>query len=387
MDAVVSRTSTVPTHASHALGKLPALDGIRGVAVLAVMFHHFERFVPASGLLAQIKSIAGYGWVGVELFFALSGFLITGILLRTRTTQNYFSSFYGRRTLRIFPIYYATLIVVFAGAGFFPTGLDRVPATADRWLYFAFLTNWIGVWRNDWPPNVVGHFWTLAVEEQFYLAWPLCVLFFTRRGLWRVAIVLSVFAFTVRCLYLATGNGTGEVGIEFSTVTRMDSLLIGALAAILYLRHQEGEVKIPCLRWWIVVPLVAFAAGILLAPIPMRFVQSIGYSLLAIGFSALVLASALGEHAHGLFQRTLRTRVLQLIGKYSYGMYVYHVPVLGLCELLIFRQISSSLMSSPAFGIFYVFFLSIMTFTVAALSYELVEKRVLNLKRYVEPRV
>ncbi len=365
--------------------KLEALDGIRGVAVLVVMLSHFERFLPP-GVLSPLKSVFGYGWIGVDLFFVLSGFLITGILLATRTAENYLRSFYARRTLRIFPIYYATLVLVFIVAALFPR-IAQVPPVGDRWLYFVYLTNWIAVFRNAWPPNVVGHFWSLAIEEQFYLVWPLCVLLLSRKTLFRTAVAASAIALAIRIVWLAATGGPNE-GILLATFTRMDSLLLGAIGAMVF----EGTITIRLpnrLAAWSLVPLGAFVVGALASPKPLAFVESIGYTLLALGFGMLVLDAARGDGAargerSGVVQRVFRNAVLRNVGKYSYGMYVYHVLVLGACELVIFNRIPEALRANPLVGLCYIGGLTLVTYAVSVASFELVEKRILGFKRYFE---
>ncbi len=127
------------------------------------MAHHFEHLLPAQGLFTAVKGLLYFGWAGVDLFFVLSGFLITSVLLSSRDAVNYFASFYVRRVLRIAPIYYLMLAVVFGATVLWPS-LPAVPTAAERPLYFLYLTNWIAVWKGTWPANMVGHFWSLAVE-------------------------------------------------------------------------------------------------------------------------------------------------------------------------------------------------------------------------------
>ena len=130
------------THAGTIAGRsIPALDGIRGIAILLVLAYHYVFFLPESTPW-HLRRIFDYGWMGVDLFFVLSGFLITGIRLNTRDTQNYFRSFYARRALRIFPLYYLVLSLVLIGAHLltpYPAGLPR---PGSRWLYFVYLQNW-----------------------------------------------------------------------------------------------------------------------------------------------------------------------------------------------------------------------------------------------------
>jgi peptidoglycan/LPS O-acetylase OafA/YrhL len=185
------------------------LDGLRGLAVLCVMLFHFGT---ASGLQADTyatKKIIGFFcnlWSGVDIFFALSGFLITGILLREKQEPGYFTRFYMRRSLRIFPLYYAALIVIFVllPALHLPAldnpGIHRVQdAQAWMWAYSQdFAITYFNHDFFDPDPLWVGHFWSLGVEEHFYLVWPLVVYLCTRRGLLLTSALLIVAAPIVR---------------------------------------------------------------------------------------------------------------------------------------------------------------------------------------------
>lgn len=367
--------------------KLEALDGIRGLAVLLVMLSHFDRFLPDSTIMDPFKAAIAFGWCGVDLFFVLSGFLITGILLQTRTAVNYLQSFYFRRFLRIFPIYYLTLIAVFGLVAFLPQ-LPNVPPTQQRWLYFVYVQNWIPLWTGVWPPNVVGHFWSLAVEEQFYLLWPACVLALAPRNLLRTAIALSLGALVLRVVFVIHG-GVSEA-VMLGTPTRMDSLLIGAIAALMFgKKYSISPPRNLNLIGWTTLGVAALgvvATGWHKGPLAsFGFVTTIGYTLLAVGFGALVLGAALGDGRQNVVQRIFKNRALMRVGRYSYGMYVYHVPVLGLSELLLFRHLPPSLKANGLFCLSYILFLGVLSFAVAALSFELLESRVLALKRRVEP--
>jgi peptidoglycan/LPS O-acetylase OafA/YrhL len=368
-----------------------ALDGIRGVAIILVMLHHFERLIPPCNIaIKSIKLTFTFGWVGVDLFFALSGFLITGILLDTRNTNNYFGTFYARRILRIFPLYYAVLILILGAAALMSNRPPGIPLVADQKLYFLYLTNWLILWKGKWGPNVIGHFWSLAVEEQFYLIWPLCVWFLASQKLARVAAGASVVALLARLCWVAY-TGPSQA-IILATVTRMDTLLCGALGAILFRQTR----LLDALRQWL--PKIAFAAilifvaGVNLTQIAhgsggwLIFVQTFGFSLLAVGFTALIVHAAATDGAPTLLQRTLRNGVLTNFGKYSYGIYVYHVPVLALSSLLVYRWMSPALVQNFWFGVLCFVFLFGASFLVAKVSYECFERHFLAMKRYFEPR-
>ena len=367
-----------------------ALDGVRGLAVILVMLHHFEPVLPATNvLLKYVKVSFSYGWAGVDLFFALSGFLITGILLDTSRANNYFRAFYARRILRIFPLYYTVLLFVLVFLR------PPVPLAADRKLYFLYLTNWLVLWKGQWGPNILGHFWSLAVEEQFYLLWPLCVWSLSSKKLRKLAVVASVVALFSRIFWVAHSGPSQAVVV--ATVTRMDSLFCGALGAVLC----RDARALPALRKWsprvAVAMMVVFIAG--LSPFVRQleptayFIQTLGFTFLAIGFAALVVHAAVTEGSPTLAQRIFCNGTLTAFGKYSYGIYVFHVPVLMIGDALMYRWLSASLpynvwLSLPYtvwFSVVHLCFLAMTSFVIAKISYECFERRFLALKRHFEP--
>jgi peptidoglycan/LPS O-acetylase OafA/YrhL len=372
------------------LHNIRALDGVRGLAIILVMFHHFEGRVPACNIVIRsIKLIFSFGWVGVDLFFALSGFLITGILLDTRQADNYFEAFYARRVLRIFPLYYSVLIVILVAAALRHPRPHDAPLVADQKLYFVYLTNWLVLWKGKWG-GILGHFWSLAVEEQFYLIWPLCVWLLASRKLAKLAVAGSIVAFSIRIFWIAhTGP---DQAIVMATVTRMDSLLCGALGAILF---REAEALNFVRRWlpWVAsVTILAFAGGVGLTQMvrgpggDLLFAETLGFSLLALGFSSLILHVAAGDGEATLFQRLLRHRTLTDFGKYSYGIYVYHVPILGACEFMIYKSFLKAFVNDFWFGALYFVLLFSVSFLVAKISYLYFERYFLTLKRHFEAR-
>ena len=330
-----------------------------------------------------------YGWAGVDLFFALSGFLITGILLDTRKANNYFTAFYARRVLRIFPLYYSVLIVILVVASVWGHRPQVVPLVADQKLYFLYLTNWLVLWKGQWGGNILGHFWSLAVEEQFYLIWPLCVWLLISQRLAKVAVGASVIALLVRIFWVAH-TGPSQA-IVMATVTRMDTLLCGALAAILFRQAQTLGV----LRRWLprisCAAILLFIAGVGLVRLihgpggGSLFVETFGFTLLAVGFAALVLYAAASDGAETISQRALRNGVLTDFGKYSYGIYVYHVPLLGLFEFFIYRWLPHALVLNFWFGVMSFAVVFAVSFYIAKVSYECFERRFLALKSHFEP--
>jgi peptidoglycan/LPS O-acetylase OafA/YrhL len=368
-----------------------ALDGIRGLAIIFVMLHHFEPLIPPSNLLVRsIKLTFSFGWAGVDLFFALSGFLITGILLDTRKADNYFSAFYAKRILRIFPLYYSVLTVILVAASFKHPRPLSVPLVEDQKLYYLYLTNWLVLWKGKWGSNVLGHFWSLAVEEQFYLIWPFCVWLLVRRKLAILAIMASVTALLFRILWVAhTGP---DQAIVMATVSRMDSLLCGALAAMLFRDIRLLSVVRKWLPGAAFVAILTFFGGVSLSQIvhgpggDLLFAESFGFSLLAVGFSSLVLYAAASDGAATFLQRVLGNGVLTDFGKYSYGIYVYHVPILGAFVFVLRRGIFQRFRDDFWFGALCFAAVFVVSFLVAKVSYERFERHFLALKRYFEAR-
>jgi peptidoglycan/LPS O-acetylase OafA/YrhL len=246
------------------------------------------------------------------------------------------------------------------------------------------------LWKGPWRSNILGHFWSLAVEEQFYLVWPLCVWLMLRRNVAKLAVVASVVALLVR-IFWVEHSGPSQ-SIVMATVTRMDALLCGALGAILFRNDAALNALRKWLPWVAALALVpfAFAAGTLRVIHgpggELSFVETVGFSLLALGFSSLIVYAAACDGAATLMQRVLRSKVLTDFGKYSYGIYVYHVPILGVFILAIHKGPLKSYVDNFWFGVLCVALLFATSFYVAKISYECFERRFLNLKRYFEAR-
>jgi len=401
------------THAGRSRpGFIPELNGLRAVAIILVFFHHTRAQLPVVNMTTFYLSwYAGQGWMGVDLFFVLSGFLITGILLDTRETSNYFTGFYARRVLRIFPLYYLVLTTVMIGGSLLniPKITATLPVPQDRWLYFCYLMNWVGLWKGHFGANSIGHFWSLAVEEQFYLVWPLIVWMVRPRTVPWVAGGLAVVAALSRLVWVAQGGS--QISIGWATVSRMDELFVGALCACLF-RDPERMLRIRKRLPWIAslgVGSFFFVYSAMLffpgratsflyshSAVPhtldntvLFFMECGGYIPLEIGFGALVLLAAHGGAESTWMQKFLKSRLLAPIGRYSYGIYVFHVPIIGVAAMFVFKRIGSGthgyaeiLMTGSA----YIVAVAAVIFAISALSFEFFEKRVLRLKRHFEPR-
>ena len=296
--------------------RIDALDGLRGIAILLVVLFHALFFDP--GLIGSgppgdslYLRVVTLGWCGVDVFFVLSGFLITGILLRARGCPRYFTTFYARRALRIFPLYYVVVVALLFV-------LDRPPATAaEKASYLLYYQNvrfaLFGELQFD-PARLVT--WSLAIEEQFYLVWPAVVWWCGRRTLVRICAIAIVLSIALRLWLLAEGLQT----THFLTPCRLDALATGALVALV------GTP--PRIAGW--VAAVVGAAGLLIvtATTGQPWPESIGmqrYGLLA----ALVFAAGLfvTVRAGGWPAWVCRVGPLRSLGRYSYCIYLVHFLV------------------------------------------------------------
>jgi len=309
-------------------GHLPALDGVRGFAILAVLLFHFVAPVdPKSRVDVGIAWLFSYGALGVDLFFLLSGFLITGILWDSRTDPSYFRNFYMRRVLRIFPLYYGVLVIVFLVVPAIPTfrgseiaGLRSHQAWA--WLYCVNI--YLAI-HNGWVLSYIEHFWSLAIEEQFYLVWPLVVWLMggKRRVFLAVSLAVAVASFCARII--ASLHGASEVVTTVLTPFELDCLAIGGFFAV-YMRQPGGEAATRRM----IVPLTLAGLGLLAVQFGVRHFSAYGYAVESLrrGAFHLLLAAlllqALCAPSPSVWSRFFRSGAMVTLGKYSYGLYVYH---------------------------------------------------------------
>jgi peptidoglycan/LPS O-acetylase OafA/YrhL len=379
----VSATAT-----SRRSGYIPELDGLRALAIMLVVIFHTRTIAhTAAGAGGAYLKLAEVGWVGVDLFFVLSGYLITGILIDTAGRPGYFRSFYIRRVLRIFPLYYAALAVY--AIGYHVLGIQRlVPAsTGAEVAHWFYVQNWLPLFGVEWT-RPLAHFWSLGVEEQFYLCWPALVLVFARRN--RVAqLCLWTIAFALVMRVVFWWVGVAEAG-NFATVTKMDTLAIGGYLAGLQ-RGSAYGLRLTAykdLRPAFTIAFVASAAAIVAVALwGGSFFRPTNDHIFLFGLFpvATLFGSTLGltldaRDSSGWI-RFLRTRPMLSIGKVSYGIYIVHWPLVLLLQPL-----------WPTLGGFWIqqaTFLAgvaLASYALAAISYYLYERRFLDLKDRLAPR-
>lgn len=387
-----TRTASHPPLPAH----MPSLDGLRGIAILLVLFHMFSLLEPQAGVASYVYAKASYvGWIGVQLFFVLSGFLITGILLDSQAAPNYYAAFFARRTLRIFPLYFAVLAIAFV----LLPALDSVPSSIARdqpnqiWLW-TYMENWAGV--QGVGSKTFPHFWSLAVEEQFYLVWPLLIR--RQRAATCLGFCLSLAALSLALRCWMVWNGASHESIYPNSFCRMDALALGGAAAAVF--------RIPALRALLVekrarILVYAFITFLLGIVVTRGFWhmtgagQTIGYSIIAAMFMLLLMAAVATDCTSGGNPRisgvpslagVLRLGPLTIAGKYSYGMYVFHKPIHDFVGKPLLARLQVDPSQSMMADVGYVACGTLLTLLLSIVSYHFFEEHFLRLRHRFAPR-
>jgi peptidoglycan/LPS O-acetylase OafA/YrhL len=344
--------------------RIAGLDGLRALSVLSVVLTHFGAFV---GLEQWAVYPLIHGTAGVRAFFVLSGFLISGLLLREfqDTGEINYLNFLKRRALRIFPLYILFLLVM---SSLYLTGVWKTnpDGLAYSWLYV----------YNFIPPRLydplLAHTWSLAVEEHFYLLWPLCMVGLLRRKLSLIWFIVGTAALSFLSMIVFTRwLGLHGFFLERWTPVAAFSLLAGCLAAVI--QHQHRAAAAFFARWW----SVAFAALLFVLPAIVRLVPPlaervlpayVAVSLQAVGIATYLLW--LVQHQRGFAAAVLEWPPLKYIGTISYGIYIWQGFFLGVSPD---REAGALWPPSPIVGV-------IGIAIVAPLSYHFFEKPFLAIK-------
>ncbi len=409
-DSTSSSTLAEESHATPARmaqrsthNHIPALDGIRGLAVLLVLYNHMTLIDPVGGVGRIFLASARLSWSGVDLFFVLSGFLITGILFDSKSDTHYFRNFYARRTVRIFPLYYAFLIFALLIVPAVPALLRTFePAPHPGVWYWLYLSNFSQPFHAGQPNDIVHVSWTLAIEEQFYLCWPLVVFLFDRKTLMRICIAGFFGSLIIRSGMVVANVRESIVG--GFTFCRFDGLLTGAWIALMIrpsLSAQAGGWQtrtIAALRQ--PARVTAIGSAVLLAAIVIGSYafgwragigQSPAYSIA--GFSVLatlygsLLVLAVSATPGSRMHRAFTGKFLTTFGKFSYAIYLLHWPVTIVVRDYLFdpRGGHSNLALLGRQFAFYGLTTAI-ALIVAWLSWHLFEKHFLALKKWFPTR-
>ncbi len=363
----------------------PALDGLRAIAVAMVFVVHF------------VYKIMPWGWLGVQVFFVLSGFLITGILYDTIGARGNLRNFYGRRVLRIFPLYYAFLAL--CGLVLLVT---HGPCPRSYALWLVYLQNFFWLVKQPqtrdvlytgamFPFAAIGHLWSLALEEQFYLVWPILVFAIRdRRRLMQTCCGLILFRLGLAVFWqLHLSPSALETGIIYRMLpTQADALLIGALLS-LWLRGRPSA-KLQLHSGRLALFAISFYAALLavlhvwpnLISGQDVFDYTSGFqTILGLPLSNVVSAAvllAVLQPGTSLFH-LCQLAPMRSLGRISYGLYVYHLPIYVLCAGFV-QRLCSRHVSSRLEHLLHATFATLLTIAVSYASFHLFEKRFLLLK-------
>jgi peptidoglycan/LPS O-acetylase OafA/YrhL len=347
----IHRPTWLPTY-------IPELQGLRGLAVLAVVIYHCHPLLAGTPLY----SASLWGWAGVNLFFVLSGFLITSILLEARTKPHYFRNFYGRRALRIWPVYVLVLVIVYLNAPWFigPTVLQAVKAAP--WLAYIFFVQ--NLFHLALPP-AISPTWSLAIEEQYYFLWAPLVRFFRRP--WMLATVLTMALIGSPLLRLRHHDWLTPT----HTLIHLDGIALGSLLAL-------GLYTLPLARrTWLWIGLTALTLGIVAAATIAGGTAFLD-SALAAAFAGAVLAAIASTGARNPLNATLRRGPLAFYGRISYGLYMIHIMTFiyfGWVDMKLGQYGTAGNLATVAFRL-------ATSTAVATVLWYAFESQILKLKRY-----
>ncbi|MGD2173736.1 MAG: acyltransferase [Gammaproteobacteria bacterium] len=369
---------------------MPELDALRGIAILWVILHNaaLHGIDHAQGFAMKVVILIGdSGWVGVQLFFVLSGFLITGILLDGRGSINQFRNFYARRILRIFPLYYGFLLVAFVLLPSIGSTAWKDGSQTELLLYWTYLTNWSPVFDTylNFP-----HLWSLAIEEQYYLLWPPLVIFLSNRTLVKICLSLVVIAFLTRTFLVLNYDQSFSTDAMYTfTIARWDSLAIGSLLALVV----RDEAFLPYLQRYFLYSYLALSILLFLEITILEEFSAVNVAGIfnqtssAFWLAMLILASILPwPRRTGMTVANKIRSIFQWFGKYSYAIYIFHYPV----KLFWFKYFPVGAVSNSALqqlGLVFFNFVGISALATASayLSWHLLEQPFLKLKRLFRP--
>lgn len=373
------------------ISRVKEMDGLRGIAVILVMaLHIFNRAneFTKHPVLTFISDLTTIGWIGVDIFFVLSGYLITSILLKAREKEHYFKNFYARRILRIVPLYYATMLVVFLVIIPIkePEFSVKIPQLIP--VQLLYLQNWLGITAFVQTTGYLWVTWSLAIEEQFYLFWPALVYFMKREHLVKFSIGYILLSAVIRIIGVLVWANTSKVFhfFYYNSFSRFDELIFGGLLAIglSTLDYKEKIKKFAAPVFWTstVVFIILCLIDLPNLPHPNYLhipLNTAGYTTLTISTAALI-SIFITHPESSVLRRIFRNGALEFLGKYSYAMYLFHIPVtLILLDLLWWTHYRG-------WKIYLLYIASsfLVTIVLSFASWHLFEKHMLNLKKYFE---
>jgi len=329
--------------------------------------------------------VFGLGWSGVDLFFVLSGYLITSRLLDSRNTSSYFWRFYKNRILRIFPLYYLVLITFLVAILTLPKNQHLVTLSyyTQHWAgFFFFFQNWIMIFFGQPKEQYLIHFWSLALEEQFYIVWPLIIaLFGDNKKLLKIlpAIICAAIIMRLSIYFYYPHNWQYAFNYFYNSFCRMDTFIIGAIISI---AHQQKIVLTEkILNYLLISSFFLVLSGILVfrdLSFFSPFFSTFGYTIVAVLYAVILIKSLI---EHSILHKKLKNPFFLFCGKISYGLYIFHWPILLIFNTRMYNWLSAHLVAPLLLVRFFCAGVClILTFVVSWLSYIYFESYFLRLK-------
>jgi peptidoglycan/LPS O-acetylase OafA/YrhL len=361
---------------------IPSLEGVRGYAFLIVFLAHFLNIVEYNPqkwwsypefLFGQIDPLV------LPVFFVLSGYLICGILIDTREREGYFKVFYARRTLRVFPLYYLTLL----GSALI-SKMRGYPLTFPFWIHFLYIHNLFPIIAsnlNSFPTKVISHLWSMGVEEQFYMLWPLVVwLCPNRRILLRVTLLLIAFSVALRFAFPLLKLPPRF--IYFWTPTRVDAILLGGVLVMIrgekIYRWLEPIAQYIALGGLVTIALISSVKQSTVLGTPVHAATLISlWNIIAAGI--VVAAMRKGS----FLCRACSMKGICWLGARSYGLYLFHLIILLWFLHSCAPRLAGFMPSKCAFLVAAAGAFG-LTVLLAALCYRFIEEPAMNLKKVIK---
>ena len=343
----------------------PELDGLRGAAILSVMAFH-----------AHASFLKG-GFIGVDIFFVLSGFLITSLLVLEfdRYGSVSLKNFYMRRVLRLTPALIALLIVFCLASFLFLSNEEANSNYIDSVISLFYLSNWARAFSLH-PPNFLGHTWSLSIEEQFYIIWPILLLTLLRsfKARWSAVIfTISVAAFAWALRVFLHAQGATPERLYNGLDTRADALMVGCALGVVYASgflEKKSRKQTLSKILTIAAPISVLCLLVISVVGDWRTSYMYQFGFLAVELLTAILVIDVMVNKNSLIRRLLATKLLIWVGSISYGLYLWHYPIY--CEMFALKFNEFAVITVG----------SLITFIVAALSYHFMEKPVLKLKKH-----
>jgi len=365
---------------------IPILDGIRAYAVLMVCMLHFfqvdeSRLYEANHFLGMFMfKFSQIGLRGVELFFILSGFLITGILLESKKSPYYFTTFYARRFLRIFPLYYFVLAVSFFVLPHIliidTAGQDVIQKQSWLWTYTSNLSGFFG--QGNWDASLnfpsFGHFLSLSVEEHFYIFWPLLFYFASEKWLPRIMwTIVAISAFSTLFVFF---EGDSIPILRWSTIRCSGVLSLGGLIAW-YMRNPPEFEKINRISCKVILPLAILFLLANILPRQSKFHDLVTFFTSVLFFGTILVVTLNGDKITNSF---FNHKPLFFIGKISYGIYVYHGMLRPYFKVYVYENLHLVIRNTIIASTIYTIICTAISVLLAWISWTLIESPILGFK-------